>query len=115
MSGTYALIFIRLTVSLRIDDDDFTMTWDTFKFVFLNSHNLALWVIPLGLAVLLRIITHRYHHQLIFPLCTCPVAFDPVATLVYLSIYRLIPGRDRFHYYSGCILPCGGGGGVGFK
>jgi sulfate permease, SulP family len=45
------------------------MSWEAFKLVFLNSHNLALWVIPPGLAILLWIITHRYHHQLVFPLC----------------------------------------------
>jgi sulfate permease, SulP family len=65
----YSCAVVRLTVSLRINDDDFTMTWETFKFVFLNAHNLALWVIPLSLAVILRVITHKFHHQLIFPLC----------------------------------------------
>jgi len=56
---------------MRIDDDDFTMTWEMIKFMFFDTHNLALWAIPLGLAVLLRVITHKYHHQLIFPLCEC--------------------------------------------
>jgi SulP family sulfate permease len=58
-----------LKVSLRVDDDALTMTWSTFKFIFLNLHSLALWTIPLGLAIFLRVITHQYHHQLIFPLC----------------------------------------------
>lgn len=58
-----------LTVSLRISDDDFNMTWETFRFTFLDGHNLLLWTLPLFLALLLRFITHKYHHQLIFPLC----------------------------------------------
>ena len=58
-----------LTVSLRISDDDFNMTWETFQFTFLDAHNLLLWTLPLFLAILLRFITHKFHHQLIFPLC----------------------------------------------
>ncbi|KJA17340.1 hypothetical protein HYPSUDRAFT_1023378 [Hypholoma sublateritium FD-334 SS-4] len=52
---------------MRISDDDFDFTWKTFRFMFLDAHNLMLWTIPLLLAVLLRLITHKYHHQLIFP------------------------------------------------
>lgn len=58
-----------LTVSMRISDDEFTATWETFRLMFLDTHTLALWLIPLSLAVLLRLITHKFHHQLIFPLC----------------------------------------------
>lgn len=54
---------------MRISDDDFDFTWETFRFMFLDTHNLMLWTIPLFLAVLLRLITHKYHHQLIFPAC----------------------------------------------
>ncbi|KDR73007.1 hypothetical protein GALMADRAFT_745144 [Galerina marginata CBS 339.88] len=60
-------VFDRLTVSMRISDDDFNMSWETFQFMFLDKHNLLLWTLPLGLAILLRVITHKYHHQLIFP------------------------------------------------
>lgn len=59
----------RLTVSTRMADDDFSLSVSTFKYLFLNAHNLALWAPAFCLAVLLRIITHRYEHQLIFPLC----------------------------------------------
>ena len=40
-----------------------------FEWLFLNLHSLALWLPAFGLAALLRIITHKYHHQLIFPAC----------------------------------------------
>lgn len=59
----------RLTVSLRIPDDDFRIDVETLKFMFLDPHNLALWSIPLALAVLLRVITNKWNHQLIFPVC----------------------------------------------
>jgi hypothetical protein len=60
--------FFRLTVSTRISDDDFSYNLSTLKFMC-EPHNLVLWLPALGLAVLLRLITHKYHHQLIFPLC----------------------------------------------
>ncbi|KAF9483648.1 sulfate anion transporter [Pholiota conissans] len=52
---------------MRISDDDFDFTWKTFELMFFNGHNLILWTIPLFLAILLRLITHKFHHQLIFP------------------------------------------------
>lgn len=58
----------RLTVSTRIPDDDFAYNFATLKFFF-QPQNLVLWVPALGLAVLLRVITHKFHHQLIFPIC----------------------------------------------
>jgi SulP family sulfate permease len=56
------------TVSTRMDDDEFRFSLETARFFF-EGHNLALWVPALALAVLLRVITHRWHHQLIFPVC----------------------------------------------
>lgn len=34
---------------------------------FESGHAIALWAIPLALAIILRLITWRFHHQLIFP------------------------------------------------
>ncbi|KAF9443821.1 sulfate anion transporter [Macrolepiota fuliginosa MF-IS2] len=62
------LIETGLTVSMRMSEEDFTMTLETLRTMFLNPHMLALWTIPLVLAIFLRFITHKYHHQLIFPL-----------------------------------------------
>lgn len=59
----------RLTVSMRIPDDNFVIDLRTLKFMFLEPHTLALWTIPLGLAILLRVITSKWSHQLIFPVC----------------------------------------------
>ncbi|KAJ7471937.1 sulfate transporter family-domain-containing protein [Mycena latifolia] len=87
------LIETGLTVSLRISDDDFTATWETFKFVFLDSHNLALWTIPLALAILLRVATEsfRWRHQLVFPLyfIIIPMVFYIVVAAARLDIADL--------------------------
>ncbi|CAE6475487.1 unnamed protein product [Rhizoctonia solani] len=62
------LIETGLEVAAGINDEDgFQYTLDTFKLYFMNKHNLMLWLPAFGLAVLLRVITHRFHHQLIFP------------------------------------------------
>ncbi|KAF8896886.1 hypothetical protein CPB84DRAFT_1815880 [Gymnopilus junonius] len=53
-------ILVGLTVSMRIPDDDFNLSWDTFQLMFLDRHNLLLWTLPLALAILLRVITHKY-------------------------------------------------------
>ena len=52
-----------------MSDDDFSLSWETFKFFVINPRNLALWLPAFGLAVLLRVITHKWEHQLIFPIC----------------------------------------------
>lgn len=44
----------------------------SIQHMFMNAHTITLWLLPLSLAVLLRLITHRFHHQLIFPLCLSP-------------------------------------------
>lgn len=54
---------------MRIPEDDFVIDLETLKFMFLDPHNLALWTVPLGLAILLRVITSKWSHQLIFPVC----------------------------------------------
>ena len=59
----------RLTVSTRLSEDDFSLSLETFKFFVLNARNLALWLPAFCLAALLRVITHHWDHQLIFPIC----------------------------------------------
>jgi SulP family sulfate permease len=67
-------VFLMITgfnVSTRLQDDEFSLSLDTLLFFF-RSHNLALWVPPLALAALLRVITTRWHYQLILPTCAYP-------------------------------------------
>jgi hypothetical protein len=60
----------RLTVSTRLPSDAFDPpTWEILRYFALDPHALVLWVPPLALAVLLRVITARWKHQLLFPLC----------------------------------------------
>lgn len=58
-------------------EDGFQWNTDTFKFFTQDWFMVAHWLPALGLAILLRVITHRFHHPLIFPayfLCI-PVLF----------------------------------------
>ncbi|KXN84899.1 hypothetical protein AN958_11925 [Leucoagaricus sp. SymC.cos] len=62
------LIQTGLTISMRMSEEDFTLSLETLRAMFLDSHALILWTVPLALAILLRLITHKFNHQLIFPL-----------------------------------------------
>jgi sulfate permease, SulP family len=64
------LVITGLNVSTRLQDDEFSLSLDTLRF-FLHGSNLVLWTPALALAVLLRVITSRWRHQLILPTCTC--------------------------------------------
>ena len=75
----------RLAVCARIDDDEFSYSLETLKFFFGSGHILALWMPALGLAILLRMITHRFNHQLVFPVCK-----QLITCLECKSVYLLI-------------------------
>ncbi|KAI9447202.1 sulfate transporter family-domain-containing protein [Lactarius psammicola] len=60
------LIITGLNVATRLQDDEFSLSLDTLLFFFHGS-NFALWASAFVLAVLLRVITSRWHHQLILP------------------------------------------------
>lgn len=63
------LIVTGLEVAGQLKSEDgFQWTWETLKFFFQSGHMIALWGIPLGLAVLLRVITHIFDGPLIFPI-----------------------------------------------
>ncbi|KAG8710398.1 hypothetical protein FRC08_017217, partial [Ceratobasidium sp. 394] len=63
------LIETGFEVSAGVNDDEgFQYNLATFRKFFMDKHNLSLWVPALALAILLRIITHRVHHQLVFPI-----------------------------------------------
>ncbi|WWD17472.1 hypothetical protein CI109_101913 [Kwoniella shandongensis] len=61
------LIETGLEVSRGLKEEGFEYNLATLKLFFESWHVVALWTIPLALAILLRVITHFYHHQLIFP------------------------------------------------
>lgn len=95
------LIITGLNVSTRIRDDDFSLSFDTLLF-FLRGHNLVLWVPAFVLAALLRLITSRWHHQLILPTC----AYLPIVIIVEGSSVSLVflTVDCRFLDYSGGVL-----------
>lgn len=72
----------RLTVSTGMSDDDFSLSLETFKYLVLNVHNLVMWLPAFCLAVLLRVITHKWQHQLIFPICQSQVN-RPMLTMLH--------------------------------
>ncbi|CBQ68399.1 conserved hypothetical protein (N-terminal fragment), partial [Sporisorium reilianum SRZ2] len=62
------LIETGLEVCSRLQSEDgFQYDLETLRFFFQSGHMIALWLPPLLLAILLRIITSRFHHPLIFP------------------------------------------------
>ncbi|TDL16311.1 sulfate anion transporter [Rickenella mellea] len=85
------LIETGLAVCARIDDDEFEYNFETLKFFLGNAHTLALWLPAFLLAVLLRAITHRYHHQLIFPayFLAIPAIFYIVVAIARIDIGTL--------------------------
>jgi MFS superfamily sulfate permease-like transporter len=61
------LIETGLEVARGLKEEGFEYNLATLKLFFDSPHSIILWVLPLALAILLRVITHFFHHQLIFP------------------------------------------------
>ena len=77
------LIETGLEVSRGLKGEGFEYNLATLKLFFASGHIIALWTIPLALAILLRVITHFFHHQLIFPayFFTIPVIFYVIVAI----------------------------------
>ncbi|KAG1824746.1 sulfate transporter family-domain-containing protein [Suillus subaureus] len=83
------LILTGLTVSTRLPSDALDPpTLETLRYFIFNSHALAQWIPPLVLAVLLRFITMRWKHQLVFPVyfMIVPVVFYVVVAAAQLDL-----------------------------
>ncbi|KAH7102554.1 sulfate anion transporter [Auriculariales sp. MPI-PUGE-AT-0066] len=61
------LIETGLEVCGGLKEESFQYNWDHFEYFFLTPRVMALWLPAMLLAIGLRVITHRYDHQLIFP------------------------------------------------
>ncbi|CDO73882.1 hypothetical protein BN946_scf185016.g39 [Trametes cinnabarina] len=85
------LVITGLTVSARISDDEFSLSLETLKFFVLNVHIVMLWLPAFLLAVLLRVITHFWEHQLIFPIyfCIIPAIFYVVVAAAHTDLGAL--------------------------
>ncbi|KAG9091211.1 hypothetical protein FRC07_011893 [Ceratobasidium sp. 392] len=73
------------------DDEGFQYNIPTFRKFFLDPEVLQLWVPAFVLAVLLRVITHRVSHQLVFPIyfITIGVVFYIVVAIAGLDLDTL--------------------------
>ncbi|OJA08461.1 hypothetical protein AZE42_05050 [Rhizopogon vesiculosus] len=86
------LILTGLTVSTRLPSDALDPpTLETLRYFVLNPHALAQWVPPAVLAVLLRLITMRWKHQLVFPIyfMIIPAVFYVVVAAAQLDLNAL--------------------------
>lgn len=86
------LVETGLEVSASLNDaDGFTYTWKTAKLFLTNTHVISLWVPALALAIILRIITHKVHHQLIFPMffLAIPCVFYAVKAIIGVDLETL--------------------------
>ncbi|KAG9045458.1 hypothetical protein FS837_006274 [Tulasnella sp. UAMH 9824] len=86
------LVETGLEVSASLNDaEGFTYTWKTAKLFLTNTHVISLWVPAFALAVILRIITHKVHHQLIFPMffLAIPCIFYAVKAIIGVDLDTL--------------------------
>ncbi|KAG8935275.1 hypothetical protein FRC01_003025 [Tulasnella sp. 417] len=86
------LVETGLEVSASLNDaEGFTYTWKTAKLFLTNTHVISLWVPAFALAVILRIITHKVHHQLIFPMffLAIPCIFYAVKAIIGVDLETL--------------------------
>ncbi|KAF9788413.1 sulfate transporter family-domain-containing protein [Thelephora terrestris] len=86
------LIVTGCAVCTGLKDEDFSLSYRMLQWLFLNLHNLVLWLPAFCLAILLRVITHKYHHQLIFPAYFLLI---PIVFYVIVAIGRLNLGELR--------------------
>ncbi|KAF9935452.1 hypothetical protein FBU30_000050 [Linnemannia zychae] len=75
------LIVTGFEISARMTVE-FTYTWETFKFLFFDSHVFALWSTAFGLALLLRAMQQKIRHPFLVP-----VFFMLVPGIFYLAVW----------------------------
>ncbi|KIJ19677.1 hypothetical protein PAXINDRAFT_166757 [Paxillus involutus ATCC 200175] len=93
------LILTGLTVSTRLPSDALDPpTFEIIRYFALDPHALAQWIPPLALAVLLRVITARCKHQLLFPIyfLIIPIVFYIIVGAAQLDLDVLRKGGWLF-------------------
>ena len=68
-------------------EDGFQYNLDTLRYFFQSGQMVTLWSLPLFLAVLLRLITSRFHHPLIFP--GYFLIIPPIFYIIAVAILRI--------------------------
>ncbi|KZV70927.1 hypothetical protein PENSPDRAFT_578682 [Peniophora sp. CONT] len=112
IGGVGVFLFITgLTVSLRVSDD-VPLNFDFLKLLFKDGASIALWAPALGLAILLRVLTHHWHGQLILPtyFIVIPAVFYVIVAAAHLDLPTLrregwlfdvaVSSEPWYHFYS---------------
>ncbi|KAK0553107.1 hypothetical protein OC845_001387 [Tilletia horrida] len=75
------LIETGFEVAGRLESENgFQYNWETLKYFFQSTHMITLWIIPLALAVFLRVVTAHLSHPLVVP------AYFVVMPLIFYGI-----------------------------
>lgn len=87
-----------LEVAAGIEGEGITLTHETYVQLFGSTHNILLWVIPLLLALLLRLISLKFTHELIFPayFLVVPIIFYIVVAIIGVDFETLRHNRWVF-------------------
>ncbi|KAH9929173.1 sulfate transporter family-domain-containing protein [Fomitopsis serialis] len=82
------LVITGFTVCTGMPEEDFDFSLEALTYVFFTARNVLLWAPALALAFVLRVITHKYEHQLIFPMyfLAVPVIFYIVVAAAHLDL-----------------------------
>ena len=91
-----------LQVSRGLKEEGFQYDLSTLKYFFESPHAILIWTIPLLLAIVLRIITHFYHHQLIFP-----AYFFSIPVVFYIVVFAAGLDLDELRR-TGWVMDVGG-------
>lgn len=107
------LIQTGLTVSMRMPEQDFTLSLKTLRVLFLDPKSFTLWALPLVLAIVLRFITHKFDHRFIFPsyFVIMAIIFYIVVNVARLDLGELrqagwlfslpsMPGETWYKFYT---------------
>ncbi|KAI6127650.1 sulfate transporter family-domain-containing protein [Pisolithus croceorrhizus] len=103
------LVLTGLTVSTRLPSDALDPpTWETIQYLTRNAHTLGQWILPLVLAILMRVITSRWKHQLVFPtyFLVIPVVFYVIVIAAGFDLDSL--RRDGWLFDSAGTTGAGG-------
>ncbi|KAI0727658.1 sulfate transporter family-domain-containing protein [Fomitopsis betulina] len=106
------LVITGFCISIGLPEDDFDFSLGTLRYMFFTGQNVLMWAPALALAVVLRAITHRLKHQLIFPMyfLMVPVVFYIVVAAAHIDLgvlrekgWLFDMGTSRepwYHFYS---------------
>ena len=95
-SRTRAIADLNLLISLQVSarlEEEAGLSMELVKHYF-SRGTFPLWIVPLVLAITLRLITSRYHHPLIFPgfFLAIPLVFYAIAYATGHNIEQLREG-----------------------